>query len=397
MMSTDFKVANSLPTYVFQGIADLKMAEIAKGHDVIDLSMGNPDGPLPDHVKKTITDSVNTPGSNGYCSSYGIMPLREAICTWYKGYYGVDLDPNSETVVCIGSKEGFSTLAKAAVNPGDKIVVPTPYFPIHRQDFVLVGAEVLHMSLPFGEGFFLKEAEFLAELEELVKAKKPQYVLLNFPHNPTSIVATQAFYEKAVEMAKKYEFYIISDMAYGALGFDGWKVPSILSVKGAKNVAVEAYTLSKTYNMAGLRVGFMSGNKDLVGAIKKLKTWLDYGMHESIQRGAVAALLGDQSCVQDNIDRYQRRRDYMSKAFKDAGWDIGKNSAGMFIWAKLPEQKMHMDSKEFFEDLLFKAHIAVTPGLSFGKGGEKYVRVALLVDEARVDEAARRIKEYLKS
>jgi alanine-synthesizing transaminase len=388
-----------LPKYVFAEVNELKMARRRAGADVIDFSMGNPDGDTPEHIRKKLVESAEKTKTHGYSVSKGIPKLRQAICDWYKRRYDVDLDPETEAVATMGSKEGYAHLAYAITNPGDVAVVPDPTYPIHSYAFILAGGNVQKMKLPFDEDYKVDEDLFFERLEEAfhVSFPKPKYVVVNFPHNPTTATVTPAFYTRIVEMAKRERFYIISDIAYGDLTFDGYKTPSIMSVPGAKDVAVESFTLSKSYNMAGWRVGFFVGNAKLIGALQKIKSWLDYGMFTPIQVAATVALNGDQSCVQEITDKYDHRQDVLIDAFNRAGWPMRRNQASMFVWAKIPECALHMGSLEFSKRLLVEANVAVAPGIGFGDYGDEYVRIALIENDKRIRQAAKNIKQFLST
>jgi alanine-synthesizing transaminase len=393
-----FEKINRLPKYVFAAVNDIKMHERHNGKDVIDFSMGNPDGDTPKHIQDKLIEATLKKGNHGYSTSKGIYKLRLAITDWYKERYGVELDPNSEAVATMGSKEGYTHLVEAITNVGDVAVVPEPTYPIHTYAFTLAGGTVRKMEIKFNESFELDEDQFFIDLQTSIKESvpKPKYVVVNFPHNPTTVTATEEFYERLVAMAKRERFYVISDIAYADLTFDGYKTPSILSVEGAKDVAVESFTLSKSYNMAGWRVGFLVGNKKLIGALEKIKSWVDYGMFTPIQVAATVALNGDQSCVTDIKNKYRERRDVMVQAFAGAGWELGTPKATMFIWARIPAKARHLGSLEFSKRLLVEAHVAVSPGIGFGEYGDEYVRIALIENRNRIRQAAKNIKKFLK-
>ncbi|MCR4942753.1 MAG: LL-diaminopimelate aminotransferase [Campylobacter sp.] len=393
-----FHTIERLPNYVFAEVNAIKMAARRAGEDIIDFSMGNPDGRTPQHVIDKLCESAQKDKTHGYSVSAGIYKLRLAICNWYNRKYGVSLDPESEAVAVMGSKEGFVHLAQAVVNPGDIAVVPDPAYPIHTQAFLFAGASVAKMPIKFNENFELDENKFFDDLEHALHSTtpKPKYVVVNFPHNPTTVTVEKSFYERLVALSKQERFYIISDIAYADLTFDGYKTPSIFEVDGAKDVAVECFTMSKSYNMAGWRVGFMCGNKRLCAALKKIKSWVDYGMFTPIQVAATIALDGDQSCIGEICKIYEKRRDILVDAFNAAGWEVGKPRSTMFVWAKIPPKLGNMTSLEFSKQLLTKASVAVSPGLGFGAGGDGYVRLALIENENRIRQAARNIKKYLK-
>jgi alanine-synthesizing transaminase len=394
----EFDKMKRLPKYVFAEVNDLKMAERRAGADVIDFSMGNPDGDTPEHIREKLVESAQKTKTHGYSTSKGIPKLLMAISDWYKRRYDCDLDPMTECVATMGSKEGYAHLTYAITNSGDTAIVPDPTYPIHEYSFILAGGNVAKFGIKFDEHYRLDEDVFFEDLERVWKesSPKPKYVLVNFPHNPSTATVTPEFYVRLVAMAKEKRFYVISDIAYGDITFGGYKTPSIMSVPGAKDVAVESFTLSKSYNMAGWRVGFFVGNKKLIGALQKIKSWLDYGMFTPIQVAATIALNGDQQCVKDITDKYDHRQDVLLEAFERAGWKINKNEASMFVWAKIPECVEHLGSLEFSKRLLKEAGVAVAPGIGFGSYGENYVRIALIENDNRIRQAARNIKEFLK-
>lgn len=395
----EFERMKRLPKYVFAEVNELKMAQRRAGRDVIDFSMGNPDGDTPEHIREKLLESAKKTKTHGYSVSKGIPKLLIAIADWYKRRYGCDLDPQSECVATMGSKEGYAHLAYAITNPGDVAVVPDPTYPIHEYSFILAGGNVVKFAIKFDEDYKVDEDQFFIDLDRVLKesSPKPKYVLVNFPHNPTTATVTQDFYVRLVAMAKERRFYVISDIAYGDITFDGYVTPSIMSVEGAKDVAVESFTLSKSYNMAGWRVGFFVGNKKLIGALVKIKSWLDYGMFTPIQVAATIALNGDQECVKEITQKYNHRQDVLLDAFKKAGWEIRKNQASMFVWAKIPPYALHLGSLEFSKRLLRDADVAVAPGIGFGPNGDEYVRIALIENDNRIRQAARNIKEFLKN
>ena len=393
-----FNRVERLPKYVFAEVNDIKMAERRAGKDVIDFSMGNPDGDTPEHIRAKLVESAQKTKTHGYSVSKGIPKLLKAIADWYERRYDCKLDPETECVATMGSKEGYAHLTYAITNPGDVAVVPDPTYPIHEYSFILAGGNVIKFGIEFDEHYRVNEDKFFEDLIKVFKesSPKPKYVLVNFPHNPTTATVTPEFYERLVAMAKEKRFYIISDIAYGDITFDGYKTPSIMQVKGAKDVAVESFTLSKSYNMAGWRVGFFVGNPKLIGALQKIKSWLDYGMFTPIQVAATVALNGDQQCVRDITEKYNHRQEVLIEAFARAGWHINKNQASMFVWAKIPDCVAHLGSLEFSKRLLTEAGVAVAPGIGFGEYGEGYVRIALIENDNRIRQAARNIKEFLK-
>jgi len=395
-----FDKINRLPKYLFAEINDLKMKLRREGADIIDFSMGNPDAPTPQPIIDKLCETAQKPKTHGYSASKGIYKLRLAMAKWYKRKYDVTLDPDTEIVATMGSKEGYVHLVQAIANPGDVAIVPDPTYPIHSQAFILAGANVEKMELTFDEETFeVDEEKFLRDVESHLdnSIPKAKFLVVNFPHNPTTATVTPDFYVKLVALAREKRFYIISDIAYADITFDGYKTPSILEVEGAKDVAVEAYTLSKSYNMAGWRVGFIVGNKKLIGALQSIKSWLDYGMFTPIQVAATVAL-DEHHYVPDGqiIPRYQKRRDVMLEAFENAGWKMGKPNASMFIWGKIPAVARAMGSMEFAKRLLQEAGVAVSPGIGFGKYGDAYVRIALIENEKRIRQAAKNIKKFLK-
>ncbi len=395
-----FDKINRLPAYLFAEIGDLKMKLRREGVDIIDFSMGNPDAATPQPIIDKLCETAKKPKTHGYSASKGIYKLRLAMSKWYKRKYNADLDPDTEVVATMGSKEGYVHLVQAITNPGDVAIVPDPTYPIHSQAFVLAGGNVEKMELKFDEETFaVDEDKFLEDVNDALinSIPKPKFLVVNFPHNPTTATVTPQFYERLVALAKEQRFYIISDIAYADITFDGYKTPSIMEVEGAKDVAVESYTLSKSYNMAGWRVGFIVGNKKLIGALQRIKSWLDYGMFTPIQVAATVAL-DEHHYVPDEqiIPRYTKRRDVMLEAFANAGWKMGKPNASMFIWGKIPEVARDMGSMEFSKQLLLKAGVAVSPGIGFGKYGDAYVRIALIENEKRIRQAAKNIKKFLR-
>ena len=396
-----FEKINRLPKYIFAEINDLKMEQRRAGNDIIDFSMGNPDARTPQPIIDKLCETAQRDKTHGYSASKGIYKLRLAMSNWYKRKYNVELDPNSEVVATMGSKEGYVHLVQAISNPGDVAIVPDPTYPIHSQAFILAGANVEKMELKFNEETFeLDEDQFIIDVKKALDNSLPRakFLILNFPHNPTTVTVTPDFYKRMVALAKEKRFYIISDIAYADITFDGYTTPSILEVEGAKDVAVEAYTMSKSYNMAGWRVGFVCGNKKLVGALQSIKSWLDYGMFTPIQVAATVAL-DEHHYVPDEqiIPRYLKRRDVMLESFAKAGWKMGKPNASMFIWGKIPENCIAMGSLEFSKRLLVEAGVAVSPGIGFGTYGDQYVRIALIENENRIRQAARNIKKFLKT
>ena len=387
-----FSRINRLPPYVFNITAELKMAARRRGEDIIDMSMGNPDGATPAHIVDKLVETVKRPDTHGYSASKGIPRLRRAIAHWYKKRYAVDIDPDSEAIVTIGSKEGLAHLMLATLDRGDTVLVPNPSYPIHIWGAVIAGADI--RSVRMGPG-----VDFFAELERAIRESypKPKMMVLGFPSNPTAQCVELEFFERVVALAKQHNILVVHDLAYADITFDGWKAPSIMQVPGARDVAVEFFTMSKSYNMAGWRIGFMVGNAELVAALARIKSYHDYGSFTPVQVAAIAALEGDQSCVTEICAQYQRRRDVLVKGLHEAGWMVEKPKASMYIWAHIPEAYRHLGSLEFSKLLLEKARVCVSPGIGFGEYGDEYVRFALIENEARVRQALRGIKNMLRS
>lgn len=392
MSPTDeFPRIKRLPPYVFNIVNDLKAQARRRGEDIIDFGMGNPDGATPKHIVDKLIEAAQREDTHRYSVSRGIPRLRRAICKWYKQRYDVDLDMDSEAIVTIGSKEGLSHLALATVDKGDAVLVPNPSYPIHTYGFVIAGADIRHVPLVPGGDFF-------AELEKAIKNSwpKPKMLVLNFPANPTTQCVDLNFFEKVVAVAKEHGIWVIHDLAYADIVFDGYKAPSILQVPGAKEIAVEFFTLSKSYNMPGWRVGFMCGNRQLVAALSRLKSYFDYGMFTPIQVAAIRALEGPQDCLEEIRMIYQNRRDVLCNSLFAAGWPVEKPKATMFVWARIPEAYRAMGSLEFSKKLLTEAKVAVSPGIGFGEYGNEYVRFSLIENEHRTRQAIRSIREMLR-
>lgn len=385
--STDFKRLDLLPPYVFSVIDKLKAEAAAAGQDVIDFGMGNPDQPTPPHIVEALVEAAREGANHRYSASKGIAPVREAICDWYQNKYNVSLDPETEAIYTIGSKEGLADLTLAILDKGDAILAPDPAYPIHPYGPIIAGAEVI--NVPAGP-----EDDFEENLRHAIATApvKPKLLFLNYPSNPTSECVDLAFFERIVKLAKENGIWIIHDLAYADLSFDGYEAPSILQVEGAKEIAVESYTLSKSYNMAGWRVGFMVGNPVLIAALAKMKSYLDYGSFAPIQHAAVAALTGPQDCVEEIRLRYQERRNVLCDGLSAIGWDVKKPKASMFLWAKIPEAYQSMGSMAFAAKLIKEASVAVAPGIGFGAGGEGYVRLGLIVDNDRTEKAIANLK-----
>lgn len=390
-MNNDFPRIKRLPPYVFNITNELKMAARHRGEDIIDLSMGNPDGDTPKHIVDKMVEVAQRPGTHGYSASRGIPRLRKAISDWYKRRWDVDIDPDKEAIVTIGSKEGIAHLMLATCDRGDTVLVPNPSYPIHIYGSIIAGADV--RSVRMGPGI-----DFFSEFERAVTetTPKPKLMILGFPSNPTAQCVDLDFFEKLVALAKRHGVYIVHDLAYADIVYDGFKAPSIMQVPGAKDVAVEFFTMSKSYNMAGWRIGFMVGNRELVGALTRIKSYHDYGTFTPIQVGAIEALNGPQECVEEVRKEYEHRRDVMVKGLHDLGWMVEKPKASMYIWAELPEFYKSMGSVEFSKRLLEKAKVAVSPGIGFGEYGEGFVRIALIENADRIRQALRGIRQMFK-
>lgn len=387
----EFQRIKRLPPYVFNIVNELKARERAQGVDIIDFGMGNPDRPTPQHIVDKLVEVSQKGTAHRYSVSKGIPRLRRAICQWYQQRFGVELDPDSQAIVTIGSKEGLAHLALATMGPGDAVLVPNPAYPIHPYGFVLAGADVRHVPLVPGVDFF-------EELEKAIKTSwpKPRMLVLNFPGNPTAQCVELDFFTKVVELAREYKIWVVHDIAYADLVFDGYKAPSILQVPGATDVAVEFFTLSKSYNMPGWRVGFMCGNRELVSALARIKSYLDYGTFTPIQVAAITALEGPQDCVRDICEIYRQRRDVLCKGLQEAGWFVEKPRGTMFVWAPIPEPYRSLGSLEFAKKILLEARVAVSPGIGFGEFGDDHVRFSLIENEHRTRQAVRGIRQMLR-
>ena len=387
----EFNRIKRLPPYVFAIVNALKTEARQRGEDIIDLGMGNPDLPAPQHIIDKLCEAANNPKNHRYSASRGITQLRLAITEWYKRRYDVDLDPESETVVSIGSKEGLSHLLLASIQPGDVVMTPAPAYPIHPYGVVIAGGEVI--SIPIGPGI-----DFFDEMEAAFKKSwpRPKMLIINYPHNPTTeVLDGLGFFEKIVAFAKENNIMVIQDFAYADLVFDGYTAPSILQVPGAKDVAVEFFSLTKSYSMAGWRVGFCCGNKEMVGALTKIKSYLDYGMFQPIQIASIVALRGPQDCVKEHASVYQARRDVLIDGLQRAGWETPSPKATMFVWSRIPEKFRDKGSLEFCKYLIQEGKVAVAPGVGFGEGGDEYVRFALVENEHRIRQACKGIKKAL--
>ncbi len=388
----EFKRVKRLPPYVFAIVNKIKMEARRRGEDIIDLGMGNPDPATPQHIVDKLCEAARNPRNHRYSASKGITQLRLAMAEWYKRRFDVDIDHETEVVATIGCKEGLSHLAYAMIEPGDLVLTPAPAYPIHPYAFILAGGDV--RSIPTGV-----DKDFFQNLEDVFRSAwpKPKVLLLNFPHNPTTACTDIEFFTKVVDFAKEHNIIVIHDIAYADLTFDGYKAPSFLQVPGAKDVGVEFFSLSKSYSMAGWRVGFCVGNREIVEALTTIKSYLDYGMFQPIQIASIIALRGDQSCVDDIVQIYKGRRDVLIQGLDAAGWKVEPPKATMFAWAQIPEEFRKMGSLEFTKFLLKEAGVAVSPGIGFGEEGEGYVRFALVENEHRIRQATRGLKKVLGS
>ena len=387
----EFPRIKRLPPYVFNVTGELKLAARRRGEDVIDFSMGNPDGPTPRHIVDKLVESIQRPDTHGYSVSKGIHRLRKAICNWYQSRYNVELDPDSEAIVTIGSKEGIAHLALATLERGDVVLVPNPSYPIHIYGPVIAGADIRHVPMN-------PNVDFFDELEKGIRDgyPKPKMLIVNFPSNPTTQCVDLAFFERLIAIAREHNIYVVHDLAYADIVFDGYRAPSILEVPGAKEVAVEFFTMSKSYNMAGWRVGYMVGNRELVSALGRMKSYHDYGTFTPIQVASIIALEGPQECVEEVRQTYQNRRDVLCAGLHQAGWMVDIPKATMYVWAPIPDHYKKMGSLEFSKKLLSDAKIAVAPGTGFGHYGDGHVRFAMIENEARTRQAVRGIKEMFR-
>jgi alanine-synthesizing transaminase len=387
----EFARIKRLPPYVFNITGELKMAARRRGEDIIDMSMGNPDGPTPRHIVDKLVEAALRPDTHGYSVSKGIPRLRRAIATWYQRRYGVEFDPDAEAIVTIGSKEGLAHLMLATLDRGDTVLVPNPSYPIHIYGAVIAGADIRSVRMT-------RDVDFFAELERAIRESfpKPKMMILGFPSNPTAQCVDLDFFERVVALARAHGIYVIHDLAYADITFDGYRSPSIMQVPGARDVAVEFFTMSKSYNMAGWRIGFMVGNRDLVSALARIKSYHDYGTFTPIQVASIAALEGPQECVEEIRVQYQRRRDVLAKGLHEAGWMVEVPKASMYIWAEIPEPYKKMGSLEFAKKVLGEAKVAVSPGVGFGDYGDTHVRFALIENEHRIRQAVRGIKEMFR-
>lgn len=384
----DFPRIKRLPPYIFSITDALKKTARARGEDIIDFGMGNPDQPTPKHIVDKLIETVQRGDTHRYSQSKGIPRLRKAICNWYKDRYDVDLNHETEAIVTLGSKEGIAHLAMAVLGPGDAVLVPNPAYPVHPYGSVLADADVRHVPLT-------ADVDFFTELENAIinTWPKPKMLIINFPGNPTGQCVELEFFEKIIRIAKEHSIWVVQDIAYADIVFDGYKAPSILQVPGAKDIAVEFFTMSKSYNMPGWRIGFCAGNPTLIGALARIKSYLDYGMFTPVQVAAIAALEGDQNCVTDIVEMYRKRRDVLCEGLNALGWQVQKPKATMFVWAKIPPRFAHLGSLEFSKLLLQEAKVAVSPGIGFGQHGDDHVRFALIENEHRTRQALRGLRK----
>lgn len=391
MQRLPFDTIDRLPQYVFAVVNDLKARYRGEGKDIIDFGMGNPDQPTPAHIVDKLVEASRNERNHKYSVSRGIFRLRKAVSEWYKSRYDVDIDPDEEAIIVMGAKEGYSHLALATINRGDLVIVPTPSYSIHMYAMVIAGAQV--MGVPVED-----PQAYLEGVRQIIRTSnpRPKFIVASYPHNPTTAVVDKSFFEQLVAIAKEANVYIIHDIAYADIVFDGYRAPSIFEVPGAKDVAIEFMSLSKSYNMAGWRVGFAAGNRDLVNALKKIKSYLDYGMFQPIQIAAIRALTGPQDCVEDIRRVYEQRRNVVIETFGRAGWQITPPKATMFVWAPIPDQFKSMGSLEFSKLLVSEADVSVSPGIGFGQGGDGHVRIALIENEHRIRQAARNIRTLLE-
>ncbi len=388
---SQFPRIKRLPPYVFNTLTQLKAEARARGEDIIDFGMGNPDKPTPQHIVDKLVETVQRPDTHRYSMSKGIPRLRRAMATWYQRNYQVTLNSETQIVTTIGSKEGLAHLALAISGPGDTVLVPDPAYPIHTYGFVIAGANVKQIPL-------IDEEQFLHAIEDAIAQTwpKPKALVINFPANPSTHCVDYEFFEKIVALAKRHSIWIIHDLAYADIVFDGYKAPSILQVPGAMDVAIETYSLSKSYNMPGWRVGFACGNEELVDALTRIKSYLDYGTFTPIQVAAITALEGSDDCVHEIRATYQKRRDILCEGMEDIGWFVEKPRATMFVWAPIPAFYRHLGSVEFSKYLLKEAHVAVSPGIGFGQQGDGFVRFGLIENSQRIRQALKNMKILFK-
>ena len=390
-MSEEFYRINRLPPYIFNIVNELKIKARKNGDDIIDFGMGNPDQKTPPHIIKKMQECADKESVHRYSSSKGIPRLRKAISNWYEEKFNVSIDPEEEAIVTIGSKEGLAHLALATLNHGDSVIVPSPAYPIHPYGAVIAGAEIIYIKVEDDNDLFF------SSLDTAINNSwpTPKMIIANFPSNPTTRCVDINFLKELVRIAKKYNIYLVHDIAYADIVFDGYKAPSILQVAGAKDIAVEFYTLSKSYNMPGWRIGFMCGNKKLVNALSRIKSYMDYGTYTPLQVGAIAALEGPQECVEEIRKMYKNRRDTLCKGLNDIGWSIIPPKATMFVWCEIPQKYKSLGSLEFSKMLLKETNVAVSPGIGFGKHGDNFVRFSLIENEQRTKQAVRSLKSII--
>ena len=390
-MSDEFYKINRLPPYIFNIVNELKVLARKNGDDIIDFGMGNPDQKTPEHIIRKMQECADKDNVHRYSTSKGIPRLRKAISNWYEEKFNVDIDPDEEAIVTIGSKEGLAHLALATLNQGDSVIVPSPAYPIHPYGAVIAGAEVIYIKVEDDSDSFFKS------LDDSINNSwpTPKMIIANFPSNPTTRCVDIDFLKELVRIAKKYNIFLVHDIAYADLVYDGYKAPSLLEVKGAKDIAVEFFTLSKSYNMPGWRIGFMCGNKKLVNALSRIKSYMDYGTYTPLQVGAIAALEGPQDCVENIRLMYKSRRDTLCKGLNDIGWYVEPPKATMFVWSEIPEKFKDLGSLEFSKMLLKETNVAVSPGIGFGKHGDNFVRFSLIENEQRTKQAVRSLKNII--
>jgi len=390
-MSEEFYRINRLPPYIFNIVNELKIIARKNGNDIIDFGMGNPDQKTPNHIIDKMHECSNKENVHRYSSSKGIPRLRKAISNWYEEKFNVSVDPEDEAIVTIGSKEGLAHLALATLNHGDSVIVPSPAYPIHPYGAVIAGAEIIYIKVENDNDLFF------SSLDTAINNSwpTPKMIIVNFPSNPTTRCVDINFFKELVRIAKKYKIYLVHDIAYADIVFDGYKAPSLLQVDGAKDISVEFYTLSKSYNMPGWRIGFMCGNKKLVNALSRIKSYIDYGTYTPLQVGAIAALEGPQNCVEEIRLMYKSRRDSLCKGLNGIGWEVTPPKATMFVWSEIPKKYKSLGSLEFSKMLLKETNVAVSPGIGFGKHGDDFIRFSLIENEQRTRQAVRSLKSII--
>ena len=391
MSMFEFRRMKRLPPYVFATVNDLKISARRAGEDIIDLGMGNPDLATPEHIVEKLVEAARKPNNHRYSASKGITKLRHAIAAWYRRRFDVDLDPDTETVVTMGAKEGLSHLVLATISPGDVVFAPNPTYPIHPYSAIIAGGDL--RSIPVA-----RDRDFFEDLQQAVIQTwpAPRMLIISFPHNPTGEVVDLDFFKNVVAFCKENQMLCVHDLAYADLTFDGFKAPSILQVKGAKDICVELFTLSKSYSMPGWRVGFVCGNREMVAALTRIKSYLDYGMFQPIQIAGIIALNEDQECVEEIVETYKVRRDALVTGLNRIGWEVEAPKATMFLWARIPERFQHLGSVDFAKTLIQEARVAVSPGLGFGQYGEGFVRFALVENQQRINQAIRGLRQVIQ-